>query len=329
MNVKVFQQLQAYTQVEYRQLTNHQVNDDIPVAAIDLNATRHTRSPVLNDYFFTQRHLIIRKHNRFAAYPVHSHQFFEINYMLRGCATEYVNGKCIKLSQGDVLLLDIGTKHSLAALDADDLLINVLFDDALLSVDFIDQINASESALQDFLANRRTKRNAPPQYCLFANTDTQANGAIKTLNALIDEYYLQPEFCDIVMQAELAILLAQLLRDYQRPLITQGTGQILASKIMADIKQNYRKLSLDDLAEKYSYNRTYLSNLFRKEVGRPFSEVLTEERLLNARRLIQTSTKPIGEICHEVGMSNKSFFYHKYAQQFGHSPREDRAKSHP
>lgn len=329
MNVKVFQELQSISAVERRQQATHQVDDDIPPAAIDLSATRQAKSPVLNDYFFSKRHLIIRKHNRFAPYPVHSHLFFEINYMLRGCATEYINGKRVELSEGDVLLLDIGTKHSIASLGADDLLINILFDDELLSVDFLDQINASESSLQDFLVNPHAKRRATPKYYLFANSETQANGAITTLGQLINEYYLQPEFCDFVMQAELAIVLAQLMRTYHRPQAAQTAGQLLAAKIMADIKVSYRKLSLDDLAEKYSYNRTYLSNLFRKEAGRPFSEVLTEERLRNARRLIQTTDAPIGEICHDVGISNKSFFYHKYAEKFGHIPREDRAASRP
>ncbi|WP_461214892.1 AraC family transcriptional regulator [Lacticaseibacillus sp. GG6-2] len=329
MNVKVFQELQSITAAERRQQATSQVDDDIPPAAIDLFATKQAKSPVLNDYFFSKRHLIIRKHNRFAPYPLHSHLFFEINYMLRGCATEYINGKRVKLSEGDVLLLDIGTKHSIATLDNNDLMINVLFDDELLSVDFLDQINASETALQDFLANPQSKRTGKPRYYLFTNSQTQASGAITTLSQLIDEYYMQPQFCDYVMQAELAILLAQLMRTYKRPKAAQTSGQILADKIMEDIKNNYRKLSLDDLAEKYSYNRTYLSNLFRKEAGRPFSEVLTEERLRNARRLIQTTDIPIGEICHDVGISNKSFFYHKYAEKFGHIPREDRIANRP
>ncbi|WP_010012135.1 helix-turn-helix transcriptional regulator [Loigolactobacillus coryniformis] len=86
----------------------------------------------------------------------------------------------------------------------------------------------------------------------------------------------------------------------------------------------YNRRLQEALSNKYSYNKNYLSNLFHKVVGKTFSEALTEERLIHARESIQHTARPITVICHEVGFSNKSFFYHKYAEKFGCTPKEDR-----
>jgi mannose-6-phosphate isomerase-like protein (cupin superfamily) len=153
MDITVLKSLQALTAVERQQQHSHTVADDIPPAAIDTQATSTHQMPVLNDYFFNNCSVSIRKHNRFADYPLHTHQFFEINYMLRGEADEIVDGQPLHLAQGDVLLLDIGSQHAIKALGADDLMINVLFRDRNLSLDLLTQLQAQKSVFYDFLLN--------------------------------------------------------------------------------------------------------------------------------------------------------------------------------
>lgn len=325
MDVSVFRALQALSPVEIQQQKNHLVSDDIPPDAIDLEASHQVRVPVINsEYFFKNCSVFIRKHNRFAPYPEHTHQFFEINYMLRGHATEYVNGHKIQLSEGDVLLLDIGSQHRIDALDSNDLLINILFRDRNISLDLITQIQATRSVLYDFLINNMAANPKKQQYLLFKKTGIDNDQTQHTLDDLISEYYEQREYADTIIKSELTILIARLVRNYQLPAPKTSPSQELAIKLLDDIRQNYQKLNLEMLAVKYAYNKNYLSNLFRKEVGKTFSAALTEERLIRARGLIQNTTRPITSICHGVGFSNKSFFYHKYADKFGRTPKEDR-----
>ena len=37
-----------------------------------------------NDLFLANRSIYISKHNRYAPYPKHTHQFLELNYVLKG-----------------------------------------------------------------------------------------------------------------------------------------------------------------------------------------------------------------------------------------------------
>lgn len=321
MERTVLKTLQALTAVERQQQHSHTVADDIPPAAIDTQATSTHQMPVLNDYFFNNCSVSIRKHNRFADYPLHTHQFFEINYMLRGEADEIVDGQPLHLAQGDVLLLDIGSQHAIKALGADDLMINVLFRDRNLSLDLLTQLQAQKSVFYDFLLNHTASQN---RHLLFQAKQTAQPEIQNTLNTLICEYYQHQDFADTIIQAQLTILIALLVRHYPTTAQQLSPSELLAMQMLDEIRSHYQKLTLSDLAAEFAYNKNYLSNLFTKVVGKPFSVVLTEERLLRAHELIQNTTTPISEICKAVGIRNKSFFYHKYAEKFGHAPIVDR-----
>ena len=325
MDLNVIKKLQALTPVERMQQTSHSVNDDIPPAAINLELTSAGNVPVLNDYFFRNRNIYISKHARFAPYPEHSHQFLEINYMLSGHVQEVVNGTHLTLSEGDVLLLDVGSTHTIGTAGKDDILMNILFRDRNISLDLLKEVQSSKSVLYDFLLNRVHPDAKTPNFLLFTN---HHNEEIKgTIERLISEYYEQKTFSDAIIQAELTILLADLIRNYHVETKHTSTAQQIAIKILDDIRTHYRTITLEELSEQYSYNKNYLGNLFRKEVGKTFSQALTEERLIRARELIQTTDQPISSICTQVGISNKSFFYHKYADKFGHTPKDDRKQS--
>lgn len=45
---------------------------------------------LLNDYFFKNKDIYISKHNRFADYPYHTHQFLELNYMYSGSSEQVI-----------------------------------------------------------------------------------------------------------------------------------------------------------------------------------------------------------------------------------------------
>lgn len=322
MELSVFKKLQALTPVEIQQKRSHTVSDDIPPDAIDLESSTANKLPVLNDYFFRNRNIFISKHNRFAPYPEHTHQFLEINYMLRGHVTEIVNGKELTLSEGDVLLLDTGSTHSIGTAGENDLLINILFRDRNISLDLLNQIHSTKSVLYDFLLNRVDSQTKDMQYILFSAHDNQSIQT--TIDSLIEEYYQPDDFSDTIIQASLTILIAKLIRNYHVQAKHTSPSQKIAIRMLDDIRKHYATITLESLAESYAYNKNYLGNLFRHEVGKTFSQALTEERLIRARELIQTTDQAISSVCSQVGISNRSFFYHKYTDKFGHTPKEDR-----
>ena len=127
-----------------------------------------------------------------------------------------------------------------------------------------------------------------------------------------------------MLKSYLNILLAQLIRNYSVQIPENGATKQLVVDKLSDITNEYATVSLKELSERYCYNRNYLSNIFKKEVGITFSEVLNRQRITEAHRLLVTTGLPISDIMGEVGITNKSFFYKKYEEMYKITPGKSR-----
>lgn len=334
---KVMQLLYEETEAERKQRSSSKFYEDMPEGVVE-TGSRPGRigsksgvetKRILNNFFFQNRSIRISKHTRFAPYPAHTHTFLEMNYMLKGTVDEIVNGTPITLQQGDLLIMDRGTVHSLGYTGEDDLLINILFRDDLLNIDFLKGLRKSRNVLYQFLLRGATGRDdgRGSDYLLFR---TAANPEITaTVDHMINEYYLNEEFSDSILEAELQILIVQLVRGFQ--VETEGetsSSRRLVLQMLSEITEEYRTVSLQELAGRHGYSRNYLGNLFKKEVGRTFSETLNRQRMMKAHSLILSTKLPVDEIMEDVGITNKNFFYSKYREYYGDTPGSERKSEH-
>ncbi|GEN94549.1 AraC family transcriptional regulator [Pediococcus ethanolidurans] len=324
MNARVLNLLKSVTSLELKQKKSHHFQEDLPAKAINNSLSRQKNTRVLNNFFFRNRDIYISKHNRFADYPLHTHTFLEMNYMLHGSATEIVDDKTLILHAGDLLLLDVGSKHAIKALSEDDILINILFREQTISVNFLSDLRRNNSVLYDFLLSHTvSNKSAKVDYLLFQK---KTGSEIKeTIEHIIDEYFLKKDFSNSIIKSYLSILLTQLVREY--PLVNNehaSKQQKLITEILKKVSTEYKSITLNQLAQQYNYSENYLSNLFKQGVGKTFSDILTQERLIQAHNLISSTTMPITIIMEQVGISNKTFFYKKYKQFYHSTPGKDR-----
>ena len=110
MNKIVEDYLHHHTQVEEAQLNKKKFVMDIPSTSFQ---TTKEDMVLLKDYFLKNNYIYISKHPRFAPYPKHSHHFLELNYVYSGKSVQYINNKREVINQGEILLLDRGSSHSL------------------------------------------------------------------------------------------------------------------------------------------------------------------------------------------------------------------------
>ena len=315
MKKEIIRKLHELTPVEERQRKTGLFIEDMPAGALNMQEG-HGRT--LNNYFFRN----LSRHNRFAPYPLHRHTFLEINYMLRGSADQTVDGNLVHLDQGDLILLDVGTSHSISALGENDLLINILFRNTNISLDLLKELKGQGSVLFNFLLKEEDERKATRDFVVFR---TDNNFRLReTLDDIIDEYFTNQQFSDLMLKSYLNILLAQLIRNYSVQIPEDGATKQLVVNMLSDITNEYATVSLKELSERYCYNRNYLSNIFKKEVGITFSEVLNRQRITEAHRLLVTTGLPISDIMGEVGITNKSFFYKKYEEMYKITPGKSR-----
>lgn len=99
----------------------------------------------------------------------------------------------------------------------------------------------------------------------------------------------------------------------------------VVASIIRDIEQGVgNRHSLSRYAEKYGYNVSYLSVLFKKTMGKSFVDYVVDRKILTAKNLILKSCKTMLEISGEVGYDDYFHFSKQFKQHTGMSPSEFR-----
>jgi len=97
------------------------------------------------------------------------------------------------------------------------------------------------------------------------------------------------------------------------------------SKLIKDIvlfleEQFREELSLHVVAEKFYINPSYLSRLFKEEVGQIFTKYIMQLRVDKAQHLLQTTHMKVYEISEAVGYGDVKYFNKIFKDLTGMTP---------
>jgi AraC-like DNA-binding protein/mannose-6-phosphate isomerase-like protein (cupin superfamily) len=279
---------------------------------------------IKEDYFLRNRKVYISKHSRFADFPEHSHNFLELNYMLSGTVKQIINGNEEILHTGDILLMDKNAVHFVNAPGVNDLLINLMFPVKNLDFESLSSIMHKNHYVFNFLLENITCKKHST-YIIFRSSK---HVVIKQLlNQIIDKYYSSSPFANEIIRLHISILFMELLENVHFEVHGnryQQTKNNQVFEILSIIHQDFRTITLSQLAKQLNYNKNYLSNLIKNKTGKSFKELQIKERLERAKLLIENTDLTIEEIIYEVGWLNKSHFYRKYKEVYGVLTKESR-----
>lgn len=89
------------------------------------------------------------------------------------------------------------------------------------------------------------------------------------------------------------------------------------------IEEHYNeKITLEVLAKELYLNESYLSKLFKKEIGLNFSDFLNNIRIEKSKKLLLENNYKIYEIADKVGFSNSKYFISVFKNKTGKTPKE-------
>lgn len=95
----------------------------------------------------------------------------------------------------------------------------------------------------------------------------------------------------------------------------------------AYIDENYMyDLNLTALADKFNYNPSYFSELFKAKTGKTFIQYISDVRMGHAAKLLRSTTLGLWDISELTGFSNPSYFSSRFKRQYGMSPSEYRQR---
>jgi YesN/AraC family two-component response regulator len=90
---------------------------------------------------------------------------------------------------------------------------------------------------------------------------------------------------------------------------SSSTYSLYTEKAIAYIFNNFHKpITLDDISNHIKINRCYFCNVFKKETGKTFSQILNEIRIEKSKDLLMDRSLSILEVSLSVGFNNQNYF---------------------
>ena len=103
---------------------------------------------------------------------------------------------------------------------------------------------------------------------------------------------------------------------------------LLVQKILLTVDVDLSQtLTLQYFAENLSVNRSYLSNLFRREVGMTITDYVTDRRIRTAADLLLTTNNPVKTVAKQVGIMDVHYFSRLFKRKTGMSPSQYREEN--
>ena len=270
------------------------------------------------------RMITVRPHTRFAPFPRHSHSYIEIMYMCSGQTVHRINGgEPVTLHAGELLFLGRGASHEIERAGVDDIAVNFIvlpqfFDTSL-------ELIGSDNVLGRFIADS-VSRSEGLDSLLFHVADVLPvqNLVENMVWALVRDTKNRRR----ITQNTMALLFLELLNCTDRLDKKEDEGEYstLVMTALREIEENYRVASLTELAARCGVTVSYLSAAVHHATGATFKALLRRKRMEKAAGLLSHTRIPVGDIITAVGYENTSYFYRSFAEMYGVTPREYRAK---
>ena len=260
------------------------------------------------DYATPQRYVVqCNVHHGLPIYPLHRHDYIEIEYLESGVMEHELNGVRQVLHAGDCYCLDYAALHRFRVLEP----ITI----HNLCLDYKAVPNVVQRLLHTAVLPCGGRVCAEKQpflldsfYHLEAQLQTEENYAEERITA-----YLLLTITEILASCA--------------PLTERSapTGYRHIAKAIDYISQNYAEpLTSAQVANGVYLSPNYFCKLFSEISGSTFASYLTQVRLENARRRLRETTQPVTQIALECGFGSFSNFSRAFKHAYGCAPSEYR-----
>lgn len=253
---------------------------------------------------YTKENLIGQKRTFFArqnkisgGYPLHFHDYYELEIILEGEGIMTLNGKDICFSSNTVFFISPDDFHSYT-LSKDATVLNVSFcEEMLLGENPVNMIlNKKTSAFQ--ISRKIAKIIEDICRNLIELNGTNIKGETHLLYALFD---ILPPF-------------------YELKLSDSYTDKAI-SYINIHFKDN---LTAQDVASYCNINSDYLNNLFRRDFNKTVTEYIREKRISYADTLLKTTNLSVSEIAFGCGFQSIQTFNRLYKKHYNKTPSQNK-----
>ena len=237
------------------------------------------------------------------AFSMHTHNLFELLYIVNGDATHVIEDRKYKLKKGDLILIRPSKYHFIQIDSSTDYeRYDILFDEKALGLDIAKRLAKASEVI-----------------------NISDNAIVTDLFKKSDYYFAnleETEFIEIMelMLKELFINLS-IKREYVAP--EYSVMSPVLSDALKYINANLFVLkSVSEIANALFITESYLFKIFKTELKNTPKKYINDKRLLYAQKQILQGKKPT-EIYEDCGFNDYTSFYRSYIKYFAHSPSSD------
>ena len=267
-------------------------------------------SPGANDGVF------INVHAPFLNQWIHSHEFFEIIYVVKGSVVDWIDGVEVKLDTYELCIHNPNARHQIIKADeGKDLILNILLPVHLFRRAFYSLLMENEE-LDQFFNNYMLTSDTNPNYMAFHGVTDRVD---TVMELLLEEFLRGENSSRFVMESTLVVLFGELMRNYQ-------TDSFLR-ELIAYISANLTDVSMQMAAAHFGYHKNYFPSVIKKHSARSFWELVTEIRIQRASNLLLFTGSSIEEISEMVGYKSTASFYEHFYKRYHMTPKAYRQQA--
>lgn len=300
--------------------------DQIPfnAAQILLNEKLRKQKVHKNAIFPPGRDVVTVQHIHDYGFREQPHgNFIAVTYLYRGtCHLKFENDPVI-LREGDLCIVTPHFSHSIHT-DSDAFALEALIREDSFPVVFHDFL-AEASRLSDFFTSSFST--GIHNYCIL-HTDPADAELQFCLQSFVRECNVGSIYCNCNAISLLKLFFGLAFRRYgENTVFFQDNihhRKMNAAAILQYIQNHYMDITLDQTAEYFHYNKTYLSRYMKEHFGKTFTALVTELKIRQACNYLRDPNRHISDIALLVGYDTPDHFSRMFRKYCGMSPAEYR-----
>lgn len=223
----------------------------------------------------------------------HVHDFFEIEYIISGSGSCFIDGNKFDLLPGMIFFMSPVNTHQVFMKNAE--YVNISFSENMCGAELLYELTLTDAAA--------------------LRLDERARMLIHSLSLELCGNLSGGAYPSMLLDCILAKLI-KCIGPKRLP-----TGASVSQKAIIYIINHFREnISLSELASHMGLTPSYFSALFKKQTGTTFKEYVDRLRFENAKKLILMSDMTVQEICTESGFSCYENFIRRFKKRYGSSP---------
>lgn len=261
---------------------------------------------------------------------LHTHDYIELAYVVRGEFAQKILGKDITFSQGDLCLIDKNCFHQdyIGSTPAVVLFLGIAND---MFTEII-QENIASGKILSFLNAAILKQKDLRQYLCFHPGPAAAPALEECLYWLLKELMENPTGTHYIRKGLLMRIFGILSTRYEFNLSSdqqKAKNWLIFEEITQYIRQHYATVTIQELSRIFHFQEDYFNRIIKSKTGMTYSAYVKNIRLEHAQELLLNTNMSIEDVASTVGYENRSFFYRIFEEKHHMTPSAFRKQHQP